>query len=80
MIEIGLTECLFIYFIIWMLIISFLWIRELLRIKRNTWYLSNTKLFHCDTCHHTFLTKDGANLTRCPICNAICIAKKRHRL
>ena len=80
MIEVSFTSLLFIYFLLWMLIIFFLWIREILRTIKHSWSLSSGRLFHCDNCHHSFLVKDGANLSRCPECNAICINKKRKGL
>ena len=80
MIRVGLTSLLLIYFFVWLLIILFLWVREVIRTKRNSWSLSSGRLFHCDNCHHFFLVKDGTNLTRCPECNAICINKKRKSL
>ncbi|MBQ9788063.1 MAG: hypothetical protein IJW31_00485 [Lentisphaeria bacterium] len=80
MIEVNTTALLLIYFLLWIAVIVVLWIRELLRIKKHSWSLSNGRLFHCDNCHHSFLVKDGTNLTRCPECNAICINKTRRWL
>ena len=80
MIEVNLTTLLFIYFLLWIAVIIFLWIREILRTKKHSWSLSNSRLLHCDKCHHSFLVKDGANLSRCPECNEICINKKRKGL
>lgn len=77
MIEITSCDAILLYMIVWLLIIVILWGREIVRVRRFDWELSNTKLFHCGKCHHTFLTKDEANLTRCPNCNAICIAKRK---
>ncbi len=78
MIEIDQRNLLLVYMIVWLAIIAVLWLREILRVNKFDWKLSNSNLFHCDKCHHSFLTKDGAKLTRCPNCNSICIAKRRN--
>ena len=70
MIELDQRSLLLAYMIVWLVIIVVLWIREIFRVHKFNWELSNSKLFHCNNCHHTFLTKDGANLTRqspCPL-------------
>lgn len=77
MIELDQRSAILLYMTVWLTVIVILWIREMFRINKFNWELSNTKLFHCRNCHHTFLTKDGANLTRCPNCNSICIAKRK---
>ncbi|MBR1967455.1 MAG: hypothetical protein IKA22_12690 [Lentisphaeria bacterium] len=77
MIELDQRNMILLYMTVWLAIIVILWVREILRVRKFNWELSNSKLFHCTNCHHTFLTKDGANLTRCPDCNSICIAKRR---
>lgn len=77
MIELDQKNLILVYMIIWLTVIVVLWLREIYRVSKFDWDLSNTKLFHCNNCHHTFLTQDGANLTRCPNCNSICIAKRK---
>lgn len=77
MIELDEQSVLLLYMCVWLGLIVILWIREKFRVNKFDWELSNTKLFHCSNCHHTFLTQDGANLTRCPNCNSICIAKRK---
>lgn len=77
MIELDQKNLILVYMIIWLIIIVVLWLREIYRVRKFDWNLSNTKLFHCNNCHHAFLTHDGANLTRCPNCNSICIAKRK---
>lgn len=78
MIELDQRSAILLYMLVWLALIAVLWIREIMRVNKFNWELSNTKLFHCSKCHHTFLTKDGANLTRCPTCNSICIAKRKN--
>ena len=76
---IGMTysEALFGVLVLWLVFILVLWLRELQRIKRHEWHLSNGRLFHCDICHHSFISKEQVSLTRCPRCNSICIRRKR---
>lgn len=78
MIELDERSTLLLYMIVWLTVIVVLWIREHFRVSKFNWELSNSKLFHCSNCHHTFLTKDGDNLTRCPNCNSVCIAKRKN--
>jgi hypothetical protein len=38
--------------------------------------LSNRKLFHCNTCHLSFIPKHPVSLCRCPRCNTVCIPRR----
>ncbi len=80
MITVTYAEALFAVFGAWFLFIVILWCRELYRVKSFNWRLSNSTLFHCDSCHHSFIIKESVNLTRCPRCNAICICRRRREL
>jgi len=77
MIELSYDEALFVVLLGWLLLLTILWRREVAREKRNEWQVYNSRLFHCDRCHHSFLTGDPVNLTRCPRCNAVCIRRRR---
>lgn len=79
MIGMSFADALFAFLLLWLIYLLVLWIRELNRVNRSAWSLSNGRLFHCDKCHHSFVLKKNENLTRCPRCNATCIAK-RNRL
>ena len=79
MIGMSFADALFAFLALWLIYLAVLWLRELNRVNRSAWRLSNSRLFHCDNCHHSFVLKKMVNLTRCPRCNAICIAK-RNRL
>lgn len=58
--------------------ITFLWFREIIRVRRLEWELHRTRLFHCRNCHLSFLNReDDMNMTRCPRCNTVCL--RRHR-
>jgi len=75
------SEVFFIYFLLRLLLILVLWRREEMRIRRNEWRISSTQLFHCDSCHHSFVNRDrGASICRCPRCNAMCIRRRGHGL
>ena len=80
MIGMTLAGALFGYLALWILFIAILWCRELMRVKNHDWNLSNSRLFHCDSCHHSFIIKEPVSLTRCPRCNSICICRKRQDL
>ncbi len=80
MIEMTFTDALFLYLLLWIIFIAVLWCRELARVREFDWKLSNSRLFHCDRCHHSFIVKDAVNLTRCPRCNAISIFRKQRNL
>ena len=60
--------------------IAWLWLRESNRQRRNAWQLSNRQLFHCNTCHHSFVPKHPVSLCRCPRCNNVCILRRRDAL
>ena len=76
----SFAGALFVYFVLWLIFLAILWARELVRVRNNSWHLSNSRLFHCDNCHHSFLSKEPVNLTRCPRCNSICICRRRRDL
>ena len=80
MIGMSFADALFVYFLLWLIFLAILWWRELSRVKSYEWHLSNSRLFHCDSCHHSFIIKEAVNLTRCPRCNAICICRNRRAL
>ena len=80
MIELSFADAFFTYLLLWILFIGILWCRELARVKNFDWKVSNSRLFHCDNCHHSFIVKDSVNLTRCPRCNSICIFRKQRNL
>ena len=80
MIEMSFADALFTYLLLWILFIGILWCRELARVKNFDWKVSNSRLFHCDSCHHSFIIKEPVSLTRCPRCNSICICRKRQDL
>ena len=68
-----ISEVLFIYFLLWLILIAVLWRREEVRTRRNEWRV----IFHCDKCRHSFVNRDrGASLCRCPSCNAVCIRSR----
>ena len=77
MIPLTYADLFFLYLLVFLLFIAILWNRERLRLKRNEWKSDNTRVFHCDTCHHTFISQEKVNLCRCPKCNAICIRRKK---
>ncbi len=80
MIGMSFADALFVYFLLWLIFVGILWWRELSRVKSYEWHLSNSRLFHCDNCHHSFIIKEAVNLTRCPRCNSICICRNRRDL
>ena len=80
MIGMSFEGALFVYLLLWCLFVAVLWCRELSRIRRFDWKLSNSRLFHCDNCHHSFIVKEAVNLCRCPKCNSICIFRKQRNL
>ena len=68
-----------VYLLLWLITITILWVRELLRTKSYNWDISKSKLFNCDNCHYAFTGRDGGNVTRCPRCNNMCIVRKKRR-
>ncbi len=80
MIEVSFDTALFIYLVLWLVMLATLWRREIVRLRRNEWQLSNSRLFHCDQCHHSFIIGEPVNLTRCPRCNAVCTRRRRRDL
>ncbi|MDD3155714.1 MAG: hypothetical protein PHS41_12690 [Victivallaceae bacterium] len=80
MIGMSFADALFGILALWLLFLAILWLRELNRIRNFEWHLSNSRLFHCDQCHHSFIIKEPLNLCRCPRCNAICISRNRRNL
>ena len=77
MIQLDYTEAIFAYLLLWIIAIALLWWRELGRVKRHDWELSNSRLFHCDHCHHSFIIKEPLNVIRCPKCNGMCFRRDR---
>lgn len=76
MIGINFSEFFFLVLAASMLYIFFLWFREIQRIKRNSWQLSTSRLFHCNNCHLSFIPKQPVSLCRCPRCNTVCIKRR----
>lgn len=76
MIGIGFAEFFSMTLIILLVYIGWLWYRENRRIRRNEWQLSNRRLFHCNTCHLSFVPKQAVSLCRCPRCNTVCIQRR----
>ena len=76
MIGIGFAEFFSLSLIILLCYIACLWFREYRRIRRNEWQLSNRRLFHCNTCHLSFVPKEPVSLCRCPRCNTVCILRR----
>lgn len=75
MITVSYAEFFTAFLIILLLYIAWLWLREHNRQKRNEWQLSNRQLFHCNTCHLSFVPKHPVTLCRCPRCNTVCIRR-----
>ncbi len=80
MIEASFDNALLIYLVLWLVLLAVLWRREESRLKRNEWQRSNNRLFHCDSCHHSFIASEPVSLTRCPRCNAVCTRRRRRDL
>ncbi len=76
MLQLSLSDGLFVYLAIWLGVIIFLWLREHRRATLADWELSKGKLFTCEKCHHSFIDKEMRNVSRCPKCNAMCISRK----
>ncbi|MBE6376070.1 MAG: hypothetical protein IKD23_07245 [Lentisphaeria bacterium] len=76
MIGIGFAEFFSFLLMLTMLYIALLWFRENRRQRKNEWQLSNRKLFHCNTCHLSFIPKHPVSLCRCPRCNTVCIPRR----
>ena len=76
MIGISFTEFFSLLLILSLVYIAWLWWRENRRQRRNEWQLSNLKLFHCNTCHLSFVPKHPLTLCRCPRCNTVCIQRR----
>lgn len=62
--------------ILGMAYIAWLWLREAIRQRRNAWQVSNSRLFHCNHCHHHFVPRTPVSLCRCPRCNTVCIRRR----
>lgn len=76
MIKVNFSEFFLLFICTVILYISWLWLREIFRQKRNEWQLSNHSLFHCNNCHHHFVPRTPVSLCRCPRCNTVCIRRK----
>ena len=76
MIGISFAEFFSFLLVLLLLYIAWLWMRENGRIRRNEWQLSNRQLFHCNTCHLSFIPKHPVSLCRCPRCNTVCIRRR----
>ena len=73
---ISFSEFFFILLAASLLYVAWLWLRELRRVKRNSWQLSRRQLFHCNNCHLAFVPKEPVSLCRCPRCNTVCIRRR----
>ncbi len=80
MIPMTFADALFGFLLLWLIYLGILWYREMNRVKSHEWHLSNSRLFHCDNCHHSFIIKEPVSLSRCPRCNSVCICRKRRNL
>ena len=56
MIGMSFADALFVYFLLWLIFLAILWWRELSRVKSYEWHLSNSRLFHCDSCPSSHLS------------------------
>lgn len=61
------------------LFVSFLWLKMIWRQKMQDWSLSKEKMIVCDSCNFAFIVKNDENISRCPVCNHICIMRKRRK-
>ena len=78
MIHIPLAQILGTFTFMWVVIITFLWIRHEYKKKSPDWTTTKEQLYSCPKCHYTFLAKDDTgNITRCPRCNEMCFLKKK---
>ena len=73
--EYGFVDFIFMILLLSLGYIAWLWVREERRINRNRWQLSRRQLFHCKTCHLSFVPKHPVTLCRCPRCNTVCIRR-----
>ena len=76
MIGIGFAEFFAFLLIFFLCYVAWLWFRENNRVRRHEWELSNRRLFHCNTCHLSFVPKNPVSLCRCPRCNTLCIPRR----
>ena len=77
MIYATFADMFFFYLLLWLLLILLLWRREETRVRDNEWRISRSQLFHCESCHHSFVNRDReASICRCPRCNAICVRQR----
>ena len=76
MIGVSFAEFFELLLILLLSYICWLWLREVNRLRRNEWQLSNRQLFHCNTCHLSFVPKQPVSLCRCPRCNTVCIRRR----
>ena len=78
MIHIYQEQIFAVFTIMWVVIITFLWIRHEYGRKSYDWTTTKEQLYSCSKCHFTFLAKDEhGNITRCPRCNEMCFLKKK---
>jgi DNA-directed RNA polymerase subunit RPC12/RpoP len=77
MIPVSIDNVFIIYIMIWLTLLTVLWIREIWRVKTYSWELSKDRMCICDRCHYTIFLKNRENITRCPKCNQVCFIKKR---
>lgn len=76
MISFDFANGLFVYLLVWVLTIVILWSRELWRNRAYRWDSRLPRLMTCLNCHYSFLSKENANVERCPRCNTMCIYRK----
>jgi len=74
------ADGMFFYFLCWLILLVVLWLREVRRERRNSWELTNSKLFHCDHCHLSYIINDEGSWSRCPRCNSVVICRKKNKL
>ena len=67
-----------VFVFIWVVLITFLWLRHEYRKSSSDWTTTKEQLYSCSKCHFSFLAKDDSgNITRCPRCNEMCFLKKK---
>ena len=77
MIGVTFADVFFFYLLLWLLLIFLLWRSEEKRTRKNECRIRRSQLFHCDSCHHSFVNRDSeTSICRCPRCNAICVRRR----
>lgn len=78
MIHIYPAQIFAVFAFMWVIIITFLWIKHEYQRKNQDWTTTKEQLYSCSKCHYLFLARDDrGNITRCPRCNEMCFLKKK---